>query len=88
MKSDWSKWNKFYETLFLTTIMESRDLPPGELKLFLLIYCSINSRFSGTPSAEVLRELTDSRYTVYDVLPAFFNHDDLMVRLCELIENI
>ncbi|KJA28198.1 hypothetical protein HYPSUDRAFT_129635 [Hypholoma sublateritium FD-334 SS-4] len=34
-----------------------------------------------TPSAEVLRELTDSRYTVYDVLPAFFNHDDLMVRL-------
>ena len=37
-----------------------------------------------TPSAEVLRELTDSRYTVYDVLPAFFNHDDLMVRLCEL----
>ncbi|PPQ90739.1 hypothetical protein CVT25_010128 [Psilocybe cyanescens] len=34
-----------------------------------------------TPSAEVLRELTDSRYVVYDVLPAFFNHDDPMVRL-------
>lgn len=34
-----------------------------------------------TPSAEVLRELTDSRYTVYDVLPAFFNHEDPMVRL-------
>jgi len=29
-----------------------------------------------TPSAEVLRELSDSRYTVYDVLPAFFSHDD------------
>ncbi|KAF8159642.1 cytosolic acc1, acetyl-CoA carboxylase [Crassisporium funariophilum] len=34
-----------------------------------------------TPSAEVLKELSDSRYTVYDVLPAFFNHEDPMVRL-------
>ncbi|TFK39984.1 acetyl CoA carboxylase [Crucibulum laeve] len=34
-----------------------------------------------TPSAEVLKELTDSRYTVYDVLPAFFNHEDPMVTL-------
>ncbi|THU97749.1 acetyl CoA carboxylase [Dendrothele bispora CBS 962.96] len=32
-----------------------------------------------TPSAEVLRELTDSRYTVFDVLPAFFNHSDPML---------
>lgn len=31
--------------------------------------------------AEVLKELSDSRYTVFDVLPAFFNHDDPMVRL-------
>ncbi|KAI6126082.1 acetyl-CoA carboxylase [Pisolithus croceorrhizus] len=31
---------------------------------------------SGTPSAEVLRELSDSRYTVYDVLPSFFSHTD------------
>lgn len=36
-----------------------------------------------TPSADVLRELTDSRYTVYDVLPAFFDHEDAMLRLGE-----
>jgi acetyl-CoA carboxylase/biotin carboxylase 1 len=29
----------------------------------------------------VLKELSDSRYTVYDVLPAFFNHEDPMVTL-------
>ncbi|KAF9054415.1 acetyl CoA carboxylase [Panaeolus papilionaceus] len=34
-----------------------------------------------TPTAETLKELTDSRYTVFDVLPAFFNHEDPMVRL-------
>lgn len=33
------------------------------------------------PSAEVLKELSDSRYTVYDVLPAFFNHEDPLVTL-------
>ncbi|KAF9005958.1 acetyl CoA carboxylase [Cyathus striatus] len=37
-----------------------------------------------TPSADVLRELTDSRYAVYDVLPAFFNHKDPMVILASL----
>jgi acetyl-CoA carboxylase / biotin carboxylase 1 len=37
-----------------------------------------------TPSAEVLKELSDSRYTVYDVLPAFFHHDDPMVSLAAL----
>ncbi|KAI4523307.1 hypothetical protein K525DRAFT_254691 [Schizophyllum commune Loenen D] len=39
---------------------------------------------SRTPSAEVLKELSDSRYTVYDVLPAFFNHKDPMVTLAAL----
>lgn len=33
------------------------------------------------PSAEVLKELSDSRYTVYDVLPAFFEHEDPMISL-------
>ncbi|KAJ7876806.1 acetyl-CoA carboxylase [Mycena leptocephala] len=33
------------------------------------------------PSPEVLKELSDSRYTVYDVLPAFFNHEDALVTL-------
>ena len=32
--------------------------------------------------AEVLKELSDSRFSVFDILPAFFNHDDdPMVRL-------
>ncbi|KAF8141976.1 acetyl-CoA carboxylase [Boletus edulis] len=34
-----------------------------------------------TPSAEILRELSDSRYTVYDVLPSFFSHADPVVTL-------
>ncbi|KAI0358341.1 acetyl CoA carboxylase [Trametes cingulata] len=29
-----------------------------------------------TPSVDVLRELIDSRYTVYDVLPTFWNYSD------------
>ncbi|KAG8215027.1 acetyl-CoA carboxylase [Butyriboletus roseoflavus] len=33
------------------------------------------------PSAEILRELSDSRYTVYDVLPSFFSHSDPLVTL-------
>ncbi|KAJ3898998.1 acetyl-CoA carboxylase [Lentinula edodes] len=34
-----------------------------------------------TPSVEVLRELSDSRYTVFDILSAFFEHEDHMVPL-------
>ncbi|KAF8120989.1 acetyl-CoA carboxylase [Boletus edulis] len=34
-----------------------------------------------TPSTEILRELSDSRYTVYDVLPSFFSHVDPVVTL-------
>jgi acetyl-CoA carboxylase/biotin carboxylase 1 len=33
------------------------------------------------PSAEILRELSDSRWTVYDVLPTFFRHDDVSIEL-------
>ncbi|KAI0046521.1 acetyl CoA carboxylase [Auriscalpium vulgare] len=33
------------------------------------------------PSPEVLKELSDSRYTVFDVLPAFFAYDDPWVTL-------
>ncbi|KAG2157567.1 acetyl-CoA carboxylase [Suillus clintonianus] len=33
------------------------------------------------PSSEILRELSDSRYTVYDVLPAFFSHADPVVTM-------
>ncbi|KAJ6581428.1 acetyl-CoA carboxylase [Mycena capillaripes] len=33
------------------------------------------------PSPEVLKELSDSRYTVYDVLPSFFHHEDALVTL-------
>jgi acetyl-CoA carboxylase/biotin carboxylase 1 len=34
-----------------------------------------------TPVEEVLRELSDSRYTVFDVLPAFFVNTDPWVTL-------
>ncbi|KAG6377861.1 acetyl-CoA carboxylase [Boletus reticuloceps] len=34
-----------------------------------------------TPSTEILRELSDSRYTVYDVLPSVFSHADPVVTL-------
>ncbi|KAL0575912.1 acetyl-coenzyme-A carboxylase [Marasmius crinis-equi] len=34
---------------------------------------------SRAPNADILRELSDSRYTVYDVLTAFFSHEDPMV---------
>ncbi|EDR14651.1 ACC1, acetyl-CoA carboxylase, cytosolic [Laccaria bicolor S238N-H82] len=43
-----------------------------------------DSTLSRTPSAEVLKELSDSRYTVFDVLPSFFDHEDPMVRLAAL----
>jgi acetyl-CoA carboxylase/biotin carboxylase 1 len=33
------------------------------------------------PSSEVLRELSDSRYTVYDVLPSFFQSEDSWISL-------
>lgn len=49
---------------------------------------SVTSQYYGqqgntphTPSVEILRELSDSHYTVYDVLSAFFEHDDPMVPL-------
>ena len=34
-----------------------------------------------TPSVETLKELIDSRYTVYDVLPSFFNYNDSWITL-------
>ncbi|KAH9992441.1 acetyl CoA carboxylase [Russula vinacea] len=34
-----------------------------------------------TPGTEILRELSDSRYTVFDVLPAFFVNEDPWVSL-------
>ena len=41
----------------------------------------INSLRIRTPSAEILKELSDSQYTVYDVLPAFFSHRDPVITL-------
>jgi acetyl-CoA carboxylase/biotin carboxylase 1 len=38
---------------------------------------------SRSPSADVLKELSDSRYTVFDVLPSFFSHSDPSVTLGE-----
>ncbi|TYJ57681.1 hypothetical protein B9479_001535 [Cryptococcus floricola] len=36
------------------------------------------------PSADVLKEVTDSRYTVFDVLSTFFDHEDPYVSLAAL----
>ncbi|KAK4687240.1 acetyl-CoA carboxylase / biotin carboxylase 1, partial [Tremellales sp. Uapishka_1] len=36
------------------------------------------------PSSDVLKEVTDSRYTVYDVLTTFFDHEDPWVALAAL----
>ncbi|KIP02998.1 hypothetical protein PHLGIDRAFT_130424 [Phlebiopsis gigantea 11061_1 CR5-6] len=56
-----------------------------------ILKASVNNSFYGeqgltarTPSTEILRELVDSRYTVYDVLPTFFNHSDSWVTLAAL----
>ena len=48
-----------------------------------ILKSSVSNNFYGeqgsgftAPSIEVLRELIDSRYTVYDVLPTFFNFNE------------
>lgn len=46
------------------------------LHSLLLTFINPSSR---TPSADILKELTDSQHTVYDVLPSFFNHQDPLV---------
>jgi acetyl-CoA carboxylase / biotin carboxylase 1 len=43
------------------------------------------SQVSRTPAAEILRELSDSRYTVFDVLPAFFASRDPWVTLGRIL---
>lgn len=37
-----------------------------------------------TPRVEILKDVVDSRFTVFDVLPAFFNHADQWVGLAAL----
>ncbi|KAI0684026.1 acetyl-CoA carboxylase [Cytidiella melzeri] len=56
-----------------------------------ILKASISNSFYGEqgsgfkmPSVEVLRELVDSRYTVYDVLPTFFDHAETWVSLAAL----
>jgi acetyl-CoA carboxylase/biotin carboxylase 1 len=36
------------------------------------------------PSSDILKEVTDSRYTVYDVLTTFFDHDDPWIALAAI----
>ncbi|CAL1715333.1 unnamed protein product [Somion occarium] len=56
-----------------------------------ILKSSVSSNFYGeqgsgltVPSADVLRELIDSRYTVYDVLPTFFNFCDPWITFAAL----
>jgi acetyl-CoA carboxylase/biotin carboxylase 1 len=44
--------------------------------------------FFRTPSADILKELSDSQYTVYDVLPSFFKHHDPLVVLGMFSEQL
>ncbi|TCD69094.1 acetyl-coenzyme-A carboxylase [Steccherinum ochraceum] len=56
-----------------------------------ILKTAVNSNFYGeqdsgfkTPTTEILRELVDSRYTVYDVLPTFFNFTNPWITLAAL----
>ncbi|KAH9951182.1 acetyl CoA carboxylase [Amylocystis lapponica] len=72
-------------------VLISCQMPSYEerkVQMEAIIKASVTNSFYGeegstvkTPSADVLRELIDSRYTVYDVLPSFFNHTDPWVSL-------
>ncbi|GJE90324.1 acetyl CoA carboxylase [Phanerochaete sordida] len=62
-----------------------------ETQMESILKSSVTSSYYGeqgadsrAPSVEILRELIDSRYTVYDVLPSFFAHDDPWVSLAAL----
>ena len=53
---------------------------PGSVARCVVVFCMLLLVnlivLFRTPNMDVLRELIDSRYTVYDVLPTFFNDTD------------
>ncbi|KAH7926428.1 hypothetical protein BV22DRAFT_1087097 [Leucogyrophana mollusca] len=58
------------------------------IQMEAILKASVSSSYYGeqggasrAPSADILRELSDSRYTVYDVLPAFFSHEDPVITI-------
>ena len=61
--------NSYYGEQGMDIRQVAMDTPTVEFFLNLTFY-------HRAPAAEVLRELVDSRYTVYDVLPTFFNDTD------------
>ncbi|KAH9839950.1 acetyl CoA carboxylase [Rhodofomes roseus] len=69
--------------------MPSYEERKGQMESILK--ASVTNSFYGeqgadmkAPSADVLRELIDSRYTVYDVLPTFFNLHDQWIAFAAL----
>ncbi|EJU03511.1 acetyl CoA carboxylase [Dacryopinax primogenitus] len=79
---------KAREVLILTQMpaYEERAIQMGDL-----LKNSVKTTYYGeagddsrTPAFEILKELVDSRYTVYDVLPTFFQHDDQWVAIAAL----
>ncbi|KAI0072645.1 acetyl CoA carboxylase [Panus rudis PR-1116 ss-1] len=56
-----------------------------KIQMEMILKASVNNNYYGEqggsrmPSTDVLRELIDSRYTVYDVLPSFFNFNDPVI---------
>ncbi|KZW01238.1 hypothetical protein EXIGLDRAFT_603199 [Exidia glandulosa HHB12029] len=79
---------KAREVLIVT---QMPSLKERAVQMEQVLRASVSSSYYGEsglghrmPSAEVLRELTDSRWSVFDVLPTFFAHDDPWIALAAL----
>ena len=59
----------------------NKDTIIGKQLLDISRKFDVNLFSFSNPHPEVLKELTDSRHSVYDVLPTFFNHDDPWIAL-------
>jgi acetyl-CoA carboxylase/biotin carboxylase 1 len=76
---------KAREVLILTQLPSYEE---RSVQMEQILRASVNNSYYGeqanghrTPSSEALKEISDSRYTVFDVLPTFFNHEDPWVEL-------
>ncbi|EJD34911.1 hypothetical protein AURDEDRAFT_117527 [Auricularia subglabra TFB-10046 SS5] len=79
---------KAREVLIMT---QMPSLKERTVQMEQVLRASVSSSYYGEsgighrmPSAEVLRELTDSKWIVFDVLPVFFSHEDPWIVLAAL----
>lgn len=77
MKNEQYKWKLFCDNPQALPIMANSRAVKGMLYDFCVKYRAKNK--PREPNMEVLKELTDSRWVVYDVLPTFFSHSDANV---------